>query len=75
MILVIVLLSVAKGIYTDWLWFDALGLLSVFTKILVMRVWLFFGGALLFAALLLVNLHIAYRFCRGESILPVPPTY
>ena len=72
-ILVVVLLSVAKGIYTDWLWFDALGALGVFRKILAMRLWLFFGGALVVAGLLLVNLHIAYRFCRGESILPVPP--
>ena len=72
-ILIIVALSYAKGIYTDWLWFGSLGFLSIFTKILVMRIWLFFGGALLVAALLLINLYIAYRFSRGESVLPVPP--
>ena len=71
-VLVIVALFVAKGIFTDWLWFDSLGFLDVFTKILVMRIWLFFAAALLVAALLLINLYIAYRFARGESVLPVP---
>ena len=72
LVLVILALYVAKGIYTDWLWFDGMGFLSVFTKILVMRVWLFFAGALLAVALLLVNLYIAYRFSRGESTLALP---
>ena len=73
LILVIALLFVAKGVYTDWLWFGQLGVLSVFKKILIMRIWLFFAGALLVAALLLANLYLAYRFSRGESVLPVPP--
>ena len=70
---IIVLLAVAKSIFTNWLWFDSLGFLSVYTKVLVMRVWLFFAGALVVAAFLLINLYIAYRFSIGESILPVPP--
>ena len=73
LVLIIVILSVAKGIYTDWLWFDGLGFLSVFKKILVMRIWLFFGGAFLVAIALLINVYIAYRFSRGESVLPIPP--
>jgi len=72
-VLIIVILAMAKSIYTDWLWFDQLGVVAVFKKILVMRIWLFFAGALLAAAILLVNLHFAYRFSRGESILPIPP--
>ena len=72
-VLIIVALFVAKGIYTDWLWFDGLEFLAVFKKILGMRIWLFFGGAFVVASSLLVNLYIAYRFSRGESILPVPP--
>ena len=70
---IIVLLFAAKGIYTDWLWYDNLGFVSVFKKILFMRIWLFFGGALVAAAFLIVNLYIAYRFSRGESVLPAPP--
>ena len=40
----VVALAVLRGIYTDWLWFDRLGYLSVFTKILWTRVWLFAAG-------------------------------
>ena len=71
--LVVGLLWIAKDIYTDWLWFDAVEFLDVYQKILGMRIWLFFSGTILVAALLVVNLYIAYRFSRGESILPVPP--
>ena len=72
-VLIIALLFVAKGIYTDWLWFGSLEFLPVFKKVLGMRIWLLFGGALVVAISLLINLYIAYRFSRGESILPVPP--
>ena len=72
-IVVIVALFIAKSIFTNWLWFDSLGFVNVYSKILVMRVWLFFGGMLVVASVLLVNLYFAYRFSRGESILPVPP--
>ena len=73
LIVVVVFLSLAKGVYTDWLWFDSLGFRGVFNKILGMRIWLFFGGTLVMAGLLIPNLYLAYRFSRGESILPVPP--
>ena len=75
LIVLFVVLSVAKGIWTDWLWFDNLGYKSVFTKILGLRIWLFFAGALPVAALLLINLYIAYRCSRGESVLAVPPEF
>ena len=73
LILIIVVLTVSMRVYTDWLWFGSVGFRSVFSKILVMRIWLFFGGALLVAGLLIVNLRIAFRFAQGESVLPVPP--
>ena len=68
-----VVLAVLRGIYTDWLWFDNLGYLSVYTKILWTRVWLFAVGAALFAVAIAVNMALAHRFSRGESVLPVPP--
>ncbi|MFQ5860259.1 MAG: UPF0182 family protein, partial [Dehalococcoidia bacterium] len=71
-ILVLVALSIAKRVYTEWLWFDQLGFRSVFTTILVTRIWLFFAGALLFAGLLTLNVYLAHRFTRGESLLPIP---
>ena len=73
LVLIIALLTVAKAVYTDWLWFDQVGFLSVFSKILGTRIWLFFAGSLFAAALLLVNLYIAYRLTRGESVLPLAP--
>ncbi len=72
-VIIVLILSVVKSIYTDWLWFDSLGYKGVYTKILGMRIWLFFGGALLVAGILIVNLYVAYRFSRGGSVLPVPP--
>ena len=70
---VIIALSVIKTVYTDWLWFDKVGILSVYKTILGTRIWLFFGGAVLAAIVIAANLHLAHRFSRGESTLPVPP--
>ena len=72
LILIVVLLSVVKGIYTDLLWFGSLDFRSVYTKILWTRVWLFFVGTIVAAILLAANLYLAFRFSRGESILAVP---
>jgi uncharacterized membrane protein (UPF0182 family) len=66
-------LYVVKDIYTDWLWFDQLGFLDRYQRVLTTRIWLFFAGAIVMAAILAVNLYFAYRFSRGESVLPVPP--
>jgi len=71
-VLLFILLSVTKGAYTDWLWFDNLGYVSVYAKVLVTRIWLFFASALFFAMLLSVNVYVAGRLSGGESILPVP---
>lgn len=60
------------GLYTDWLWFDRLGLGSVFTSILLLRVGLFVGGTLATAGVLFLNFYLAIRFASGESILPLP---
>ena len=73
LILLIVLSTVSFTLYTDWLWYDSLGYLSVLRKVLGMRIWLFFGGALTAAGFLAVNLLVAYRISRGESVLPAPP--
>ena len=72
-ILIILALNFSKDVFTDWLWFDSLGFSSVYKKILLTRIWLFFGGALVAAGFLALNLYIAYRIARGESMLPAPP--
>ncbi len=68
----LILLFIVKGIYTDWLWFETLGFLAPFKKVLGMRIWLFWGGFLVVGAFLAANLYIAYRLSWGETILPIP---
>ncbi len=60
-----------RTVYTDLLWYDKLGYQSVFTKILVMKIWLFIGGTAVTAAALIVNFCFTFRFSRGPSTLPV----
>ena len=45
-LLLILILWWTRSIYTDWLWFEHLGYRSVFTKILILKTWLFLAGIL-----------------------------
>jgi len=56
-----ILISVAKGWYTEWLWFDSLGYGSVYTTILKTKVLVFFSAAFIFGILFLGNLVLATR--------------
>ena len=67
-----VFLNILRGIYTDWLWFNSLGFLDTFKTILWTRTWLFIAGAAVFGAMIIVNLVLAHRHARGESVLPLP---
>ena len=60
-----------RTVYTDLLWFGELGHRDVFTKILVMKIWLFVGGTVVTTAALVVNFYFTFRFSRGPSTLPV----
>ena len=60
-----------RTVYTDLLWYGELGYRDVFTKILVMKLWLFIGGTLMTAAALIANFYYTFRFSRGPSTLPV----
>ena len=69
--------SIAKGIYTEWLWFGSLGYANVYTTILGTRVLLFFVAAAVFALLFGGNILVASRLAPkgaasgpGQSILP-----
>ena len=68
----LVVSNILRGIYTDWLWFDHLGFLEVFKTILWTKVWLFVMGTGLFAIFVAVNIILARRFSRGETVLPLP---
>lgn len=69
-ILLFIIIATGKGIYTEWLWFGSLGFSSVYTTILTTKLWLFFAGAAVFLALLLINLFLARRLspASGGSI-------
>ena len=71
-IFLLVSLSILRAIYTDWLWFNHLGFLRVFTTVLWTRIWLFFAGVALFGLLITVNVVLVRRHSRGESVLPLP---
>lgn len=60
----IVLLFTLRSIatfWTDFLWFDALDLTSVWTTLIFTRVWLVIGASVIAAALIWVNLWLAGR--------------
>jgi len=61
LIVLFILASVAKGFYTEWLWYSSLGYGSVYTTILKTRLLVFFLGAIIFCVLLLANLILATR--------------
>jgi len=66
--------SVARGIYTEWLWFGALGYADVFTKILGTRVLLFVTAFVVFAAIFAGNIILAIRLAaRGEAAAIAQP--
>jgi len=56
-----IVLNIAKGFYTEWLWFSSLGYGSVYTTILKTKVLIFFSAAIIFCILFLGNLILATR--------------
>ena len=61
------ILSWLKSIYTDMLWFGELGFRSVYVKILVTRIVLFFAGAIIFGTMLAVSIYVANRLSSGPE--------
>ena len=57
--------------YADCLWFDSLGFRSVYTKILVLELWLFVGGTLVATEALAGNFYLVHRVSRGPSTLGI----
>jgi len=56
-----ILLSIGKGFYTEWLWFNNLGYGNVYVTILGTKVLVFFAAAFIFCLLFLGNLVMATR--------------
>jgi len=70
---IFVISTLSRSIYTNLLWYDALGFESVYTKVLFTRIILFLVGAIVFASLITVSLWFGLRQSRGEVTLPLPP--
>ena len=68
----VALLNFLRSIYTDWLWFGELGFRSVFLKVLVTRVELFFAAAIVFAVPAGISLYFAHRLSGGPEEAPLP---
>ena len=67
---IFIILSVGKGLYSEWLWFNSLSYGSVYVTILKTKVLLFLAGAVIFAALFLGNLVLAARLSsKGKTVL------
>ena len=72
-ILLLVVLSLLRSIYTDWLWFNELGFRSVYLKVLVTRVVLFAGGAAAFGLVAGICFYFAHKVSQGPEEIPLPP--
>ena len=60
-VLAIIFTSIS-GVYTDVLWFDQLGYLTVYTTQIWAQVWTFIFAALIAGVMVWLNLFIAWRF-------------
>ncbi len=66
-IILFIVLSILKGIYTEWLWFSSLGYGSVYATIIKSKVLIFFSAAIIFFILFLGNLVLATRLLPNSG--------
>ena len=67
-------LIILRGIYTNWLWFDNLGHLDVYTTILSTRIWLFLAGFIIAFTAIGLNFFWAHKSAKAESSYSSPPS-
>ncbi len=63
-------LDFLRGAYTDWLWFSNLGFRSVYSTVLLTRIWLFLAGLIVSAATIGFVYRAAFRAAWGPTVLP-----
>ena len=69
---IFVLLWLARGIFTDYLWYSKMGFEDVFITILLTKTILFFVGFAFVLALVLANLFFVNRKTAGPLDAPLP---
>ena len=70
-VLLLVGLNWLRAFYTDWLWFSNQGYEQILLKTVTTKIWLFWVGGFLFAAIAGTNLHLVFRTTRG--LAPLAP--
>ena len=63
-----ILLNVAKGFYTEWLWFSSLGYSSVYATILKTKLLLFFSAAVIFCLMFFGSMLLARRTSPDKKV-------
>ena len=61
-------LPLIVGLYTDWLWFGAVGFTKIFTTIIGTKLFLGLAAGLFTAVFMYANLRLAKRFTSGRPI-------
>ena len=73
LILLFVLLTFLKSIYTDLLWYDSLDLRSVYVKVLTTKVVLFVVGVAIVSPAIAISLYFGNRQSAGPAAVNVSP--
>jgi len=67
LLVLFILVNIAKGFYTEWLWFSSLDYGSVYATILKTKLLVFFSAAIIFCLLLLGNMVLATRLASKNG--------
>ncbi|MBV8085333.1 MAG: UPF0182 family protein [Chloroflexi bacterium] len=71
LIVLLVLIGIGDGIYTNYLWFGSLGLTSVYTTRITAQIVTFVLFAAIFLVFLIGNVVVAHRFRRSPTVVPL----
>ena len=71
-VVLLIVLSLVRGIYADWLWFGELGYRGVFVKVMLTKAILFAVGFITVALLVGASLLTAYKASFGPVSVSIP---
>ena len=73
LLVLIVVLGIVRGVYTNWLWFSNVGYTQVYWSILFTRVWLFAAGFIVSMAGLGLTYWMTWRNAWGPTAYDIQP--
>jgi uncharacterized membrane protein (UPF0182 family) len=71
LVVLLVLIGIADGIYTDYLWFHSLGLAAVYVTRITAQIYTFVFFGAVFLVFITANVLVARRFRRRPAVVPV----